>query len=518
MKNSVGREIPDFLLEGGRGVFGGGCRLDGLVYAKAGPTVRARVKPGGNKLTGSIREAIERCAPRDGMTVSFHHHFRDGDRVVNMVMKEIEALGIKDVTIAASSLGAPHDPVARMIEDGVVTGIQTSGIRGGIGDTISNGKLKNIAVLRSHGGRARAVETGEVRVDIAFIGASSCDEYGNASGKGGKSNCGVLGYSASDARHADYVVVITDTLVPFPNMPASIYAVDVDFVVLTGNIGDPSKIASQATRMSQDPRDLMMAESCARVMAATPWFADGFSFQAGAGGPSLAVYRFLEPVMRERGVKMRWALGGITSPTVDLLNKGLIEMIADMQAFDMGAVESVHEHPRHFEISASQYANPMSKGAFVNKLDFVILGALEIDVDFNVNVVTGSDGILRGAPGGHPDAAAGAKCAIIVTPLTRGRIPVVRDRVVTVTTPGEAVDILVTDYGTAVNPARDDIASALSGAGISPVTIEELRDMAYSITGEPDDVQFHDRVIAVMEARDGTLLDVVRQVKKYGIG
>ena len=129
--------------------------------------------------------------------------------------------------------------------------------------------------------------------------------------------------------------------------------------------------------MTQDPRDLMMAETCARVMAATPWFRDGYSFQTGAGGPSLAVNRFLEPLMTERGITMRWAIGGITQPTVELLNKGLIHTIVDTQDFDLAGVKSVHEHPRHFEISTSQYANPMNKGAFVNKLDFVILARSE---------------------------------------------------------------------------------------------------------------------------------------------
>ncbi|MDR3075873.1 MAG: citrate lyase subunit alpha [Synergistaceae bacterium] len=515
MKNSVGRDIPEFLLKDGRGVFDGNARLDGLVYTKPGPTVRARVKPVEGKIAGTIRDAITKCAPKDGMTVSFHHHFRDGDYIVNMVMKEIEALGIKNVTIAASSLGTAHDPVAKMIEDGVVTGLQTSGIRGKIGDAVSNGKLKDIAILRSHGGRVRAIEMGEVHIDIAFIGAPTCDEFGNARGKGGKSDCGVLSYSMADAKYADYVVVITDTLVPFPNMPPSIEGVDVDYVVLVDEIGNPLKIASQAARMSDDPRDLMMAENCSRVMAALPYFKDGFSFQAGAGGPSLAVYRFLEPTMVERGIRMRWALGGITAPTVDLLNKGLVDVIADTQDFDIGAVRSVHDNIKHFEISTSQYANPMNKGAFVNKLDFVILAALEIDTDFNVNVVTGSDGVLRGAPGGHPDASAGAKCTIIVTPLTRGRIPTVCERVVTVTTPGESVDVLVTDYGIAVNPARPDISSALEKAGIPFTAIEALKERAYAMVGAPDDVRFDERVVAVMEARDGTILDVVRQVKKY---
>ena len=101
------------------------------------------------------------------------------------------------------------------------------------------------------------------------------------------------------------------------------------------------------------------------------------------------------------------------------------DRIIDVQDFDLGAVESIHRTPGHYEMSASQYANPANKGAFVNRLDFVILSALEIDVDFNVNVLTGSDGVLRGAPGGHPDTAAGSKCCIIVTPLVRGRMATV---------------------------------------------------------------------------------------------
>ena len=513
MKNAAGRMIPDELLTGGRRVYTGGGSPGGLEYTKSGPTVRAAAPSRGSKVVAGIREAIGLCGIKDGMTVSFHHHFRDGDYIVNMVMGEIAALGIRGITIAASSLGAAHDPVAKMIEDGVVTGLQTSGIRGRIGEVVSGGKLETPCILRSHGGRVRAIEMGEVHIDVAFIGAPTSDEYGNARGKGGKSDCGVLSYAMADAKYADKVVVITDTLVPFPNFPPSIEAVDVDYVALVDEIGDPAKIASQATRMSQDPRDLMLAEGCARVIAATPYFQDGFSFQTGAGGPSLAVNRFLEQKMAERSITMQWAIGGISQPMVDLLEKGLIKYIVDAQDFDMSAVRSVHAHPRHFEISTSQYANPMNKGAFVNKLDFVVLAALEIDTRFHVNVVTGSDGVLRGAPGGHPDAAAGAKCTIITAPLVRGRIPTVCESVVTLTTPGEAVDVLVTDYGIAVNPLRADLSEALTRAGIALTTIESLKDKAYAMAGVPDPLTFYDRVVAVVEARDGTILDVIRQIK-----
>ncbi|NLC32325.1 MAG: citrate lyase subunit alpha, partial [Clostridiales bacterium] len=204
-----------------------------------------------------------------------------------------------------------------------------------------------------------------------------------------------------------------------------------------------------------------------------------------------------------------------TKPAVDLLNKGLVETIVDAQDFDIDSVKSVQTNPRHFEISTSQYASPANKGAFVNKLDFVILAALEVDTDFNVNVITGSDGILRGAPGGHPDASAGAKCTIIVTPLVRGRMATICERVVTVTTPGECVDVVVTDYGVAINPQRPDLAEALKDTGLPLRSIEELRDEAYRIVGVPDELQFEERVVAIMEARDGTILDVVRQIKPF---
>ena len=515
MRNAVGREIPDELLVNGREVFQGNNYKDGMVYTKPGPTVRASIKPQNSKIIESIREAVKLCGIKDGMTVSFHHHFREGDYVVNLVMQEVANLGIKDITIACSSIGAASDPVAHLIDEGVITGLQTSGIRGKIGAAVSTGRLKTPCVLRSHGGRVRAIEQGEVHIDVAFIGAPTADEVGNSRGVGGKSDCGVLSYAMVDAKYADKVVVITDCLVPFPNFPASIQAIDVDYVVVVEEIGNPKKIATKAARMTQDPRELMMAKEAARIIAATPYFKDGFSFQTGVGGATLAVNRYLEPLMRERNIKMRWALGGISSAMIDLLEKGLVDCVVDTQDFDIESVNSVKNNHNHYEISTSQYANPMNKGAFVNKLDFVALAALEIDTNFNVNVLTGSDGMLMGAPGGHPDAAAGAKCAMIVTPLVRGRIPTVCDKVLTITTPGESIDVLVTDYGTAVNPRRQDLIDALTEAGIKLTTIEALREKAYSMLGAPDDVQRTDKVVAIVEARDGTILDVVRQVKAF---
>ncbi len=75
--------------------------------------------------------------------------------------------------------------------------------------------------------------------------------------------------------------------------------------------------------------------------------------------------------------------------------------------------------------------------------------------------------------------------------------------------------MVVTDYGIAVNPLRRDIVKWLEEAGIALVSICELRDRAYSLVGRPEPLEWEDKVVAVLEARDGTILDVVRQIKPY---
>lgn len=516
MINAVGREIPDEILEiTGKEVFKGNNYKEGVEFHKMGPIVKPVLDRNTSKMLPSIREALIKCGAHDGMTLGFHHHFREGDLVVNMVMKEVHDLGIKDVTICASSLGKAHDPLLPYIEDGTITNIQSSGVRGKIGEAISTGKLKGIAYMRSHGGRVRAIQTGDSHIDISFVGAPTCDDYGNCKGIGGKSDCGVLSYSFVDGNHADKVVAVTDCLVDYPNYPADISQTKVDYVVVVDAIGIPEKIATGAAKPTTDVRKLMMADYCTEVVINTPWFKNGFSYQTGVGGASIASAASLGKIMKERGIKMGFAVGGMSKGMVDMLDAGLVGKLLDTQDFDLFAVNSV-KRPNHHRISAGAYANPFNKGAFVNKLDYVVLAALEVDTHFNCNVVVGSDGRITGAQGGHPDAAQGAKCTIVICPLLQGRIPAICSDVTTVTTPGESIDVVVTDYGVAVNPARQDILKCLEEADCVPLkTIEELRDIAYSITGEPRPVQFGDRVVGIIEARDGTIMDVVREIKEF---
>ena len=103
----------------------------------------------------------------------------------------------------------------------------------------------------------------------------------------------------------------------------------------------------------------------------------------------------------------------------------------------------------------------------------------------------------------------------MITPILQGRIPSVCTDVTTVTTPGEDVDVVITDYGIAINPKRQDLIDALKDSGLPLKSIEELRDIAYAMTGEPERVQFGDRVVGIIEARDGSIMDVVREIKPF---
>ncbi len=516
MINAVGRDIPEKVLQDtGMKVFQGTWARHNETYTKAAPTVRGVIDAKESKMVESIAEVLKKCEIKDGMTISFHHHFREGDYVVNMVMEEIHKMGIKDITICASSLGKAHNPIVPMIEDGTIIGIQSSGVRGKIGEAISTGKLKGYAIMRSHGGRVRAIEEGDVHIDIAFIGAPTCDCYGNMRAVGGKSDCGVLSYAVADAMYADKVVAITDTLVPYPNLPASISQIYVDYVVKVDEIGNPAKIATGAAKPTTDVRKIMMANYCTQFVINTPYFKDGFTYQTGVGGASIASTISLGEIMKERNIKMGLGLGGIAGPMCKLLEEGLIEKLVDTQDFDLTAIDSVGKNPNHFEITASEYANPMNKGAYVNQLDFVILASLEVDVNFNCNVVVDSNGMITGAQGGHPDTAAGAKCTIVIAPLLQGRTPAICTNVTTVTTPGETVDVVITDYGIAINPRRQDLIDAMKDVKLPFKTIEELRDIAYGIVGEPEAVEFGERVVGIIEGRDGTIMDVVREIKRY---
>ena len=308
------------------------------------------------------------------------------------------------------------------------------------------------------------------------------------------------------------MVVITDDLVAYPNVPKSISAADVESVVVVDSVGDSSKISAGAIRDSKNPRDILLAKTAAKVVINSGYFEDGFSIQTGTGGASLAVVKYIRESMLEKGIKASFALGGITAHMVKLHEEGLIGRLIDVQSFDKVAAESIKNDPFHQEVSAVEYASGVHQGSAVHALDIVILSALEVDVNFNVNVLVGSDGIIRGAIGGHQDTAADSALSIIVCPLLRGRIPCVVPKVTTLITPGKSVDVVVTEYGIAVNPNRPEVAERLKAAGLKVVDIHDLAAKATSIIGTPDPLPFGDKVVGVVYNRDGKVLDEIKNI------
>jgi len=467
-----------------------------------------------SKLVNSIREAVALSGLKDGMTVSFHHHLRNGDFVLNMVMEEIANAGIKDLTVNASSLFDVHRPLLTHIQNKVVTGLSADYISAGIGRAISQGVMEKPVEFRTHGGRPRDIALGVTPIDVAFIAAPAADKMGNCTGKYGKSACGSLGYAFADAMYAKKVVVITDQLMPYPLQDWSISESYVDYVVAVDAIGDPKGIVSGTTQITRDPVGLVMASHAAKVIEASGLLQDGFSFQTGAGGASLAAAKYLKDIMLEKKIQGSFGLGGITGYLVDMLQAGCFRNLLDVQCFDLKAVESIRSDPRHQEITAMHYAAPGNRSAVVDNLDVVILGATEIDTDFNVNVHTDSNGYIMGGSGGHSDTAAGAKLSMIIAPMFRARLPIVTDRVTCISTPGESIDVLVTQGGIAVNPRQAELRQRLVAAGLPVVDIHELKEKAERITGCPRKLPKGDRVVAQVIGREGQLQDTIMNVPK----
>ena len=461
-----------------------------------------------SKLVSSLREAIAASGLRDGMTVSFHHHLRSGDYVINMVMNEIAAMGIKNLTVNASSLFDVHAPLAEHIKSGVITRIITDYMSEGLGKYISAGIMEQPVEFMTHGGRPTAIMQGKTPIDVAFVAAPAADCEGSCTGKIGRSACGSLGYAFADAELAKKTVVITDGLCKRLEEP-SIDGKYVDFVVSVDEIGDPRGIVSGTTTITRDPVGLIMARDAADVIKYSGLLKDGFSFQTGAGGASLAAAKFLMEIMLEEKIHGGFGLGGITGYMVDMLRAGCFEELRDVQCFDLKAVESIRTDPRHHEISAFEYASPANGHAWVNSLDAVILGATEIDTDFNVNVHTNSSGTIMGGSGGHSDTAAGAKLAMVIAPLFRARQPIITERVSCVSTPGRDIDVFVTQYGIAVNPKNEELRDRLIRAHLPIVSIEELKAKAESLCGVPKALEHGERVVAKVIGRGDEVQDLI---------
>lgn len=480
---------------------------------KAAPPIRtaADYPENGDKRVPNLETALRCSGLRDGMVISSHHHLRDGDRVALMALQAAARLGVKNLIWFPSASFPSQVGAIELMENGTIHHIEGS-MNGPLGDYCTQGKMRGMGVLRSHGGRWQAVQDGEVHIDVAVIAAPSADAFGNADGSEGKSACGSLGFALADSIYADHVIVVTDNLVPFPCVPWQIQGNNVDYVVQVDSIGDPAKIVSGTTQITRSPDRLLIAEYVAKFMRAAGIMREGFSFQAGSGGIALAFVDYLKRMMKEAGVKARFVRGGSTKYLVELLQEGLTDYILDGQTFDLDAVKSIASNPHHLATSPFTSYNYHGKGNFASMVDAVVLGATEVDVNFNGNVVTHSDGRLLHGIGGWQNCLA-AGCTILAVPSFRDRIPVIVDEVTTLTGPGELIDVVVTERGIAINPRRRDLIDAVKGSGLPVRPIQDIKaEVEHICGGKPARPRRSDRPVAIVKWVDGTVLDIVWQI------
>lgn len=459
-----------------------------------------------------LKDVFDELKIKDGMTLSFHHHLRNGDYVLNEVLKEIKSRNLKDIHLAPSSIFPNNHLLVDLIEQENVTNIHTNYLNGPVAKAIGAGKLKGLLIMNTHGGRARLIESGELPIDVAFLACPTVDKKGNGSGKYGKSACGTLGYAISDLKYAKKVVLVTDNIVD--ELDDFDFSSDfVDIVLQQDAIGDPKGIVSGTTRITKDPVGLKIAKDTALLLKELGIIKPGFSMQTGAGGTSLVVAYYVKQMMLSDNIKGRFASGGITGNYTEMLEQGLFENLYDVQCFDLEAVRSYRENKNHLKMSASEYGNPFEDNPIVNQLDFVILGATEIDLSFNVNVTTDSYGQIIGGSGGHSDTAHGAKVTIITTNLVKSRLPIIKESVTTITTPGEDIDILVTERGIAINPKRIDLLDKLKKSKLRIVKIEDLLNLAHQITSIPKAISLTNDVVGLVQYRDGSIIDCLYRLK-----
>jgi citrate lyase subunit alpha/citrate CoA-transferase len=317
-----------------------------------------------------------------------------------------------------------------------------------------------------------------------------------------------------DTLYADKVIVVTDNLVPFPCVPWQIQGQNVDYVVVMDKVGDPEKIVSGTTKLTRSPDRLYIAELTAKFVQAADILQDGFSFQAGAGGTALAFAIYLKEMMKDAGIKARFIRGGSTKYLVEMLEEGLTDFILDGQTFDLDGVHSMRENSGHVDTSPFTSYNWHGKGNFASMLDVVVLGATEVDVNFNANVVTHSDGRMLHGIGGWQNCLF-SKCTILPIPAFRDRIPIIVDEVTTLVGPGELIDVIVTERGIAINPLRKDLIKATKNSGLPIRKIEEIKaEVDDLIGGAPEKPELTDEVISVVKWVDGTVIDSIFKVKE----
>jgi citrate lyase subunit alpha/citrate CoA-transferase len=461
-------------------------------------------------ILNSFEDFYQQIDIQQHKNISFHHHLRNGDGVLNQVLTYYIKEKVQDINLYPSSIFPTYTTISDLILNDQVKNITTNYMNGEVAKTINDHGIKGLLKMQTHGGRARSVIEGKNKIDIAYIATPYCDHKGNAVGYKGANKCGALGYAIPDSEKAKITVLVTDNLVDESLLNYEIDGANVAYIIQVDSIGDNLGIVSGTTAVTTNPIGVKIARNTSRLMNELGLIKDGFSFQSGAGGISLRVTKDVKELMIEKQVTASFFSGGITKYHVEMLEEGLVDTLYDVQCFDLEAVESLERNEYHIPISASRYANPKDNQV-IKDLDVVILGATEIDLDFNVNVTTDSHGTIIGGSGGHSDTASESKVCIIVSPLIKGRLPIIKNRVTTITTLGSNVDCFVTERGIAINPQRTDLIELLKNSKLNVMSIEELQAIAHKYTKFPKELTQSNIKIGVIEDRTYDIIDTLHK-------
>jgi len=469
-----------------------------------------------HKVLPNLRAALEFCKIGNGQTVSTHHHLRDGDGVAKLLFDTIHDMKLKDIVWFPSATFACHDGLIKYFEDGTIHHLEASA-KGDLGKWVTAGNMadRGLLVVRSHGGRYLAIQDGDMHIDVAVVAASSADSFGNANGLYGPGAFGHIGFAKGDIEYAEYVIVVTDNLVEFPmEGPWQVEGWQVDAVVNVDSIGDPSKIMSGTTKLPDEEIPLKIASLTARFCDEAGLIKNGFSFQGGASGMVLAATHAISKIMAKKGIKASFARGGSTKYLVEMLESGQIGKILDGQLFDAAAVESMRRNTRtHICTNPAVSYSPHGKGRLAEAVDIALLGAMEIDLEYNVNPLSYSTGIIAGAIGGFQNCLGGG-CVIILAPARRKQNIIIRDQVTTIVAPGETVDVWISEQGIAINPKRKDLLDKVKGSSLPIKPIEQIQaEVKKELPDSPTNIpKLCDKPVGVVMWEDETVIDTLWQV------
>ena len=169
VKNAAGRFVPTSV-NGEKQVPFKGVNKHKPIGNKVSPKISSCIDfpSDGNKVVKNLREALKKAGLKNGMTISTHHHLRNGDVVTNMLFDTIKSMGIKNIRWFPSASFPCHEHLIKYLDDGTIHHIEGS-MNGPLGRYTTKGKMKGTGVLRSHGGRYQSIQDGEVKVDIAVV-------------------------------------------------------------------------------------------------------------------------------------------------------------------------------------------------------------------------------------------------------------------------------------------------------------------------------------------------------------